>query len=187
MDKNICFYIYLTRKRENMYNTQIFTMPAYTNREFMNFGLHKKHELYSYKFTPNDRALLISGAISLFPRQFYEYKASHDTNLSGKKVKANEILDYKNFEDNTLNMLMRTGVISCTLKPEFKDLSKEDLIKTAKLYNAVGLSIKEVSDMFDIDIQEIRTILGLKNNATKKQIKEEDLEKLQVLLKEAQL
>ena len=156
-----------------MYNTQIFTMPAYTNREFMNFGLHKKHELYSYKFTPNDRALLISGAISLFPRQFYEYKASHDTNLSGKKVKANEILDYKNFEDNTLNMLMRTGVISCTLKPEFKDLSKEDLIKTAKLYNT--------------DIQEIRTILGLKNNATKKQIKEEDLEKLQVLFKEAQL
>ena len=84
-------------------------------------------------------------------------------------------------------MLMRTGVISCTLKPEFKDLSKEDLIKTAKLYNTVGLSIKEVADMFDIDIQEIRTILGLKNNATKKQIKEEDLEKLQVLFKEAQL
>ena len=37
-----------------MYNTEIYSMPAYTNREFVNFGLHENNELYSYKFTTND-------------------------------------------------------------------------------------------------------------------------------------
>ena len=68
-----------------MYNTDVYFMPAYTNREFVNFGLHKENDLYNYKFTTNDRNLLLSGAISLFPKNLYEYKVSHDTILKGKK------------------------------------------------------------------------------------------------------
>lgn len=165
-----------------MYNTDVYFMPAYTNREFVNFGLHKENDLYNYKFTTNDRNLLLSGAISLFPKNLYEYKVSHDTILKGKKFVSNEVIDYKEFDENILNTLLKTGIIKCNLKPEFENLPKDELIKKAKLYNMVGLSIKEVSEQLDIDLAEIRTILGLKGNATKKQVKEEDLEKIQELL-----
>lgn len=166
-----------------MYNTQINTMPAYTNREFVNFGLHRANELYSYKFTMNDRALLQTGAISLFPKQICEYKVSHDAILNGSKKKANDILDYKDFQENVLETLLKTGIVICDLKPEYKNLSSEDLIKNAKLYDTIGLSVKEVSNKLNIDIADIRNSLGLKSNATKRQIKEEDLEKIKELIK----
>ena len=56
-----------------MINTTIIKIPAYTTREFRNFGVHKANELYDYKFTVQDLALLNSGAIKLFPRAMCDF------------------------------------------------------------------------------------------------------------------
>lgn len=164
-----------------MFNTTIIKFPAYTNREFVNFGLHKANELYDYKFTPNDRGLLNSGAISLIPFEMCDFIVEHDTVLGNEKRHAGDKIDYKIFDENTLFTLIRTCVIKCTLKKEFNN--KEKTIKTAKLYSAVGKTFKELSEELDIDFDVIKEEFGLKQNASKKKVTEKDIEKISELLK----
>ena len=164
-----------------MFNTTIIKFPAYTNREFVNFGLHKANELYDYKFTPNDRMLLDSGAISMVPLQMYDLRVAHDCVLNSKKRLANEEIGYKEFEDEVLMTLIRTGVIICNIKQEYDN--EEKIIKTAKTFNYVGKTFKQLAEDLEIDFSEIKDKFGLKQNATKKKITEENIEGILELLK----
>ena len=113
-----------------MFNTEIFKLKAYTNRDFVNFGLHRANTLYDYKFTSNDRMLLDSGAISLVPLQMYDLIIAHDSILNGEKKLAGEKINYKDFEIEVLMTLIRTGIVQCVIKEDYDTEAK--IIKTAK-------------------------------------------------------
>ena len=164
-----------------MFNTEIFKLKAYTNRDFINFGLHKANTLYDYKFTSNDRMLLDSGAISLIPLQMYDLTIAHDSVLNGEKRVAGEKIDYKIFEKEVLMTLIRTGIIKCTIKDEYD--SEEKIIKTAKILNYAGKTFKQLSEDFNIDFSKIKEKFELKQNATRKKITENDIENILDLLK----
>jgi len=164
-----------------MFNTDIIKLQAYTNRDFVNYGFHKANKLYEYKFTSNDRMLLDSGAISMIPLQMYDLKVAHDCILNGEKRLANEEINYKEFEDKTLMTLIRTGIIVCNIKQEYDN--EEKIIKTAKTFNYVGKTFKQLADDLEIDFSEIKDKFGLKQNATKKKITEENIEGILELLK----
>ena len=131
-----------------MFNTDIVKLQAYTNRDFVNYGFHKANKLYEYKFTSNDRMLLDSGAISMIPLQMYDFKIAHDCILNGKKRLANEEINYKEFEDETLMTLIRTGIIICNIKKDYDN--EEKIIKTAKTFNYVGKTFKQLAEDLEI-------------------------------------
>lgn len=164
-----------------MFNTDIVKLQAYTNRDFINYGFYRANQLYEYKFTPNDRMLLDSGAISMIPLQMYDFKVAHDCILGGNKRLVNEEIDYKDFEIEVLMTLIRTGVIVCSIKQEYDN--EEKIIKTAKAFNYVGKTFKQLAEDLEIDFSEIKEKFGLKQNATKKKITEENIEDILELLK----
>lgn len=164
-----------------MFNTEIFKLKAYTNRDFVNFGLHKANTLYDYKFTSNDRMLLDSGAISLVPLQMYDLIIAHDSILNGEKKLAGEKINYKDFEIEVLMTLIRTGIVKCVVKEDYN--TEEKIIKTAKAFNYTGKTFKQLAEDLEIDFSKIKEKFGLKQNATKKKITEENIEGILELLK----
>lgn len=164
-----------------MFNTEIFKLKAYTNRDFVNFGLHRANTLYDYKFTSNDRMLLDSGAISLVPLQMYDLIIAHDSILNGEKKLAGEKINYKDFEIEVLMTLIKTGIVKCVIKEDYN--TEEKIIKTAKVFNYTGKTFKQLAEDLEIDFSEIKEKFGLKQNATKKKITEENIEGILELLK----
>lgn len=164
-----------------MFNTNIVKLQAYTNRDFVNYGFHRANKLYEYKFTSNDRMLLDSGAISLIPLQMYDLRVAHDCVLGGKKRLANEEVNYQDFEVEILMTLIRTGIITCTIKNDYDN--EEKIIKTAKAFNYTGKTFKQLAEDLEIDFSEIKEKFNLKQNATKKKITEENIEGILELLK----
>ena len=164
-----------------MFNTEIFKLKAYTNRDFVNFGLHRANTLYDYKFTSNDRMLLDSGAISLVPLQMYDLIIAHDSILNGEKKLAGEKINYKDFEIEVLMTLIRTGIVKCVIKENYD--TEEKIIKTAKVFNYAGKTFKQLAEDLEIDFSEIKEKFGLKQNATRKKVTEENIEGILELLK----
>lgn len=165
-----------------MINTTIIKTPAYTTREFRNFGTHKENELYDYKFTVQDLALLNSGAIKLFPREMCDYTATQPAILQGVKYNTDDKVDIKNIDDKTLNTLLKMNVVHQEFKPDFKDLSIENLIKSAQLYECIGQSFKTVSDNLGLNFDKVKETFGLKQGANTKKVKATDINELQKLL-----
>lgn len=164
-----------------MFNTEIFKLKAYTNRDFVNFGLHRANTLYDYKFTSNDRMLLDSGAISLVPLQMYDLIIAHDSILNGEKKLAGEKINYKDFEIEVLMTLIKTGIVKCVIKENYD--TEEKIIKTAKVFNYAGKTFKQLAEDLEIDFSEIKEKFGLKQNATRKKVTEENIEGILELLK----
>lgn len=164
-----------------MFNTEIFKLKAYTNRDFVNFGLHRANTLYDYKFTSNDRMLLDSGAISLVPLQMYDLIIAHDSILNGEKKLAGEKINYKDFEIEVLMTLIKTGIVKCVIKEDYDTEAK--IIKTAKAFNYAGKTFKQLAEDLEIDFSEIKEKFGLKQNATRKKVSEENIEGILELLK----
>lgn len=160
-------------------------MPAYTTREFRNFGLHKAGSLYQYQFTQSENLLIYSGAIKLFPYQMYKFYTTNETNLNGKKVKKGTVINYKDFDENTLKVLVKTNILKCTICDDLKDKNEKELISIAKLYNCVGLTFKKVSNTFGLDFDKVKEVFELKQGANTKKVKTSDIEKLQELLKQS--
>lgn len=165
-----------------MINTTIIKIPAYTTREFRNFGVHKANELYDYKFTIQDLALLNSGAIKLFPREMCDFIAVEPSVLQGVKYNAGEKVDVKNFDDKTLKTILKTHVLQQVFKTDFKNFDNTQLIKAAQLYDCVGETFKTVSTTLGLDFEKIKETFDLKQGANTKKVKASDVTKLQELL-----
>lgn len=165
-----------------MINTTIVKTPAYTTRDFRNFGTHKANSLYDYKYTIQDLALLKSGAIKLFPQEMCVYIATKPAIFKGTKYDTNDIIDVKDFDKKTLIMLLKMSMLRQEFKPEFKNLDIKQLIKIAELNNCIGLSFKKVSDTFGLDFEKVKEVFELKQGANTKKVKAGDIKKLQELL-----
>lgn len=165
-----------------MINTTIIKIPAYTTREFRNFGVHKANELYDYRYMVQDLALLKSGAIKLFPREMCDYYTVNPAILQGAKYNADEKVDIKNIDDKTLQTLLKMNVVQQEFKPVFKDLEVEKLIKSAQLYDCVGETFKTVSTTLGLDFEKVKETFDLKQGANAKKVKATDITKLQKLL-----
>lgn len=165
-----------------MINTTIIKTPAYTTREFRNFGVHKANELYDYRYMVQDLALLKSGAIKLFPREMCDYYAVNPAILQGAKYNADEKVDIKNIDDKTLQTLLKMNVVRQEFKTEFKNLDIKQLIKIAELNNCVGETFKTVSATLGLDFEKVKETFDLKQGANTKKVKATDITKLQKLL-----
>lgn len=157
-------------------------IPAYATREFRNFGLYKAGDLYKYLFTREDNILLNSGAIKLLPKHLCKYYLLHDTVLSDGPHKMGEELKPSSFDDNTLNVLVKTNVLRCELADSIKNKDDKDIVKMAKLYECVGNTFKQVSTDLGLDFEVVKTEFDLKQGGNNKKVKEKDLEKLNKIL-----
>lgn len=163
-------------------NTTMAFMPAYTTREVRNFGFFKANSLYKYLFTPEDKMLVETGAIKLFPLSMCNFYATSDVAFTDKKYKIGEQIDIINFDENTLKILLKTKVIKCELRDEFKNLSDEDIITQAKLYSYVGKTFKDVSNDLSLEFSIIKEKFDLKQGGAKKKVSEENLSLIKELL-----
>ena len=164
-----------------MINTEIISIPAYTTRSFRNFGLHEKDCLYKYQFTKEDRALLNTGAIKLIPCEMCNYLVSNEVVLNGKKYYSNDIVNPQEFDEGTLMVLLKTGVLKTQMKEDFLTKSEKDIVKTANLYNCVGLTFKKASEFLNIDFEILKDKFELKQGGSNKKITQKDLELLLTL------
>lgn len=167
-----------------MINTEIVYLPAYTTRDFRNFGLHKANTTYRFMFTIQDMALLNTGAIKLVPTSMCNYTVVKDVNLNGEKCYAGKEIDVTKFDEKTLFTLLKSSIIKCELKDEFKQLDDKKLTEVASLYEQVGKSFKSVATSLELDFEKIKEKFELKQGGANKKIKEEDISKLQELILE---
>ncbi len=167
-----------------MINAKIINLPAYTTRDFRNFGLHKANSLYKFMFTIQDIALLNTGAVKLFPTSMCKYTSIKDVNLNSKKYCANEEIDIKEFDEKTLFTLLKASVLKCELKEEFAQLDENKLIQLVNLYDCVGKTFKTTSTSLNLDFEKIKEKFELKQGGASKKVKFEDITKLQELLLE---
>lgn len=161
-----------------MINENIPYFPAYTTREVRNLNLFKSNSLYKFMFTRTDNLLLDSGAVKLIPLQMCKVFVSSGINLSGKVYKAGDIIDCSKFDFNTIRVLVKTGVLKCELKDEFKDLEDKDLIQNAILYNYVGKPFKDIIKDLNLDKNIVKETFNFQQGYLNKKITEKDLEKI---------
>lgn len=162
-----------------MINTDIIWIPAYTTRDIVNFGLHKAGTIYKYKFTPQDRNLLINGAIKLIPTYMCKYTVTRDIILDGKKYLMNSDIVVNSFDEKVLDTLLKTGTITCEIKEEFKD---KDVIALAKIYGCIGKTFKKISQELNIDFDIIKEKFELKQGGANKKLLEKDIDLLKELI-----
>lgn len=167
-----------------MINTQFYSIPMYTTREFRNLGLYKENQLYNFMFTPSDNALYRSGAVKKFPNNMYRFYLTRPTVLNNKQYEVNEDIKPTLFDEKTLDVLLRTGVVICELKEEFANLSTDDLFKQVKINELVGTTFKKASELLNIDFEVIKEKFDLKKGASNKKIKAEDINALIELITE---
>ena len=148
-----------------MINTQFYSIPMYTTREFRNLGLYKENQLYNFMFTPSDNALYRSGAVKKFPNNMYRFYLTRPTVLNNKQYEVNEDIESTLFDEKTLDVLLRTGVVICELKEEFANLSTDDLFKQVKINELVGTTFKKASELLNIDFEVIKEKFDLKKGA----------------------
>lgn len=163
-------------------NTIMAFMPAYTTREIRNYGFFKANSLYKYLFTPEDKLLIETGAIKLFPLSMCDFFVTNDVTFSDKKYKTGEQIDVANFDDNTLKVLLKTKVLKCQLKEEFNSLSEDEIIIEAKLYDYIGKTFKELAESLSLDFSFVKEKFELKQGASKKKIAEGNLPLIKELL-----
>lgn len=163
-------------------NVRMAFIPAYTTRDVRNYGYFKANSLYKYLFTPEDKILVETGAIKLFPLSMCNFYTTNDVVFSDKKYKANEEIDVNIFDENTLKILIKTNVIKCELKENFKYLDEENIIKQVKLYDCVGKNFKEISEILSIDFSTIKEKFELKQGGAKKKVTEENIPQIKELL-----
>jgi hypothetical protein len=167
-----------------MINTEITYLPAYTTRDFRNFGLHKANSLYKFMFTIQDIALLNSGAIKVFPTSMFNYISKRDVNLNGIKYFAGDKVDTKDFDEKTLFTLIKGTILISELKDEFKELDDTKLVEVARLYEYVGKTFKTATENLGLDSAKVKEAFELKQGGVNKKIKAEDINKLQELVLE---
>lgn len=162
-----------------MINTEVIWIPAYTTKEFRNFGTHEADTLYKYKFTPQDRNLLINGSIKLVPTQLCEYTVTRDIILDGKKCNNGIKIEVDKFDEKTLMTLLKTGTLKCALKEEYKN---GDILKLCKVYDCLGKTFKTVSTELNIDYEVLKEKFELKQGGTNKKVSKKDIELLKELI-----
>lgn len=154
---------------------------GYVTRDVRNYGLHKKGELYNYRFTREDNILLNSGAIKLFPLDFYKFTSNVNAILGGEKHIVGQELDKSKFDDEVLKMLIRTHMVKIEMKDEYKNIEVEDLIANVQTNSYIGKTFKQVAEEKGIEFEIIKEAFGLKQGGAKKKVTEKDLELLQTL------
>lgn len=151
-----------------MFNTEIIKIPAFTVREFLNYGVHKSHTLYDYKFTPEDRSLLNNGALKLFPLDMYKFNVNVEKTIGGKTYKTGEEIDLSVFDNTTLTTLLKTGVVRGSLKEEYKDKEPIALIRLALIEECKGKTFEEIANMLNLDKALLDEKCDLKGDFNKK-------------------
>lgn len=167
-----------------MINTQFCSVPMYTTREFRNLGLYKANQLYNFLFTPQDNALFRSGAIKKFPNSMYNFTLTKSTTLGDKEYQAGSPIAPTLFDEKTLDVLLRTGVVLCELKEEYAKLDEEDLFKQVHLNELVGMTFKKASEFLGLDFEAVKEKFELKQGASNKKVKAEDVKLFSELIGE---
>lgn len=165
-----------------MINTTINKIIAYTTREFRNFGLYFPNQLYMFKFTKEDNMLLSTGAIKLLPYSMCNVFVNKPVVLNGKKYEANEEVNCADFEEKTLMVLLKTGVIKLELKEDFKELSEEEVVSLAKVYECIGKTFKKASEQLGLDFDMVKEKFELKQGSNAKKVTSEDVSKFNELI-----
>lgn len=165
-----------------MISTKIVYLPAYTTREFRNYGLYKAGTFYKYLFTKEDNSLLATGAIKLIPFELCTLKTNHKVVLAGKQYNANEDVDYTKFDINVLKTLIKNNVINCCLKDEYKNKDINFIIKKSEILNLIGKTFQEVSEILDIDYEILKEKFELKQGGKKKKVNKADLDKINEII-----
>ena len=150
-------------------------LPAYTIREFRNYGLHKAGTLYKFLFTREDNILLSTGAIKFLPHYMCKFIVTHDVILNGKQCHAGYVIDPKEFDENTLKVLVKTNVLKCELSEDFADKDEEFIVKEAQLSDCIGKTL-------GLDFGVVKEKFELKKGATQAKVKQEHLEVIKELL-----
>ena len=162
-----------------MFNDKIITVPAYVTRDFRNFGTYKANTLYNYKFTIQELSLLNSGAIKLIPEIMCDYTTPRDVQLNGKKYVSGELVNIDEIDKTALYTLLKTGLITSSLKKDFEKLTETEIVEIAKMNDLIGKTFKTAIEALSLDTDKVKEVFKLKQ-LTKK-IKKEDIEKLQEL------
>lgn len=157
-------------------------LPAYTTREFRNYGLHKAGTLYKFLFTREDNILLSTGAIKFLPYYMCKFIATHDVILNGKQCQNGDIVNPLDFEESVLKVLVKTNVLKCELSEEFADKDEEFIVKEAKLSDCIGKTFKQASESLGLDFAVVKEKFELKKGATQTKVKKEHLEAIKELL-----
>lgn len=166
-----------------MINTKFNSIPMYTTREFRNLGLYKENQIYNFMFTPSDNALYRTGAIKKFPDSMYDFRLTRSTVLdNGKEYEGGSTITPDMFDEKSLDVFLRTGLITCELKKEFAELDIEDLFKYIKLNEVVGSTFKKASELLGIDFEIVKEKFELKQGATNKKVKKEDIKLFKELI-----
>lgn len=150
-------------------------LPAYAVREFRNYGLYRAGSLYKFMFTREDNALLSTGAIKLLPFCMCKFYVSRGAILNGKKYEANDIVNPEEFEEKILKILVKTNIIKCELNEDLKDLPEEEIVQKAKLYECVGKTFKQASELLNLDFEVVKEKFELKQGSNRKKVGIEDL------------
>ena len=157
-------------------------LPAYTTREFRNYGLHKAGALYKFLFTREDNILLSTGAIKFLPHYMCKFIATHDVMLNGKQCHAGDVINPSDFEESVLKVLIKTNVLRCELSEDFADKDEEFIVKEAQLSDCIGKTFKQASESLGLDFAVVKEKFELKKGATQAKVKQEHLEVMKELL-----
>ena len=157
-------------------------LPAYTTREFRNYGLHKAGTLYKFLFTREDNILLSTGAIKILPYYMCKFIATHDVVLNGKQCHVGDIINPSDFEESVLKVLIKTNVLKCELSEDFADKDEEFIVKEAQLSDCIGKTFKQASESLGLDFAVVKEKFELKKGSTQTKVKQEHLEAIKELL-----
>ena len=110
-----------------------------------------------------------------------KYSITNEVVLNGKKYYPNDIVNPQEFDEGTLMVLLKTNVIKTELKEDFINKEDLDIVKTAKLYDCVGLTFKKASEFLNIDFDVLKDKFELKQGGSNKKVTQKDLELLLTL------
>lgn len=157
-------------------------LPAYTTREFRNYGLHKAGALYKFLFTREDNILLNTGAIKLLPYSMCKFTTTHDVILNSKQYHSDDEINPFDFEDNTLKVLIKTNVIRCEFSEQFADKDEDFIMSQVKVLECVGKTFKQASQDLGLDFEVVKEKFELKKGATQAKVRIEHIESIKELL-----
>jgi hypothetical protein len=101
---------------------------------------------------------------------------------NGKEYEGGSTITPDMFDEKSLDVFLRTGLITCELKKEFAELDIEDLFKYIKLNEVVGSTFKKASELLGIDFEIVKEKFELKQGATNKKVKKEDIKLFKELI-----
>lgn len=159
-----------------MINTEVIGYPVQVNRDFVYCGLHKKGDIIKYNFSPAHRRLMLSGAISSFDEDMYEYTYINRNNytINGKNYSYGEKVDVTGLSDKEKEIFIKHKILSKDLKdkreytPSFTQSHKETetLVITPDVSvikdNIMGLTFKQLCDEYQVDVDSFCEKLNIK-------------------------